>query len=151
MIKKMFFGGIAMENILQNGPLVTAVMSWFLAQLIKVVIVLFKTRELDVAKFFASGGMPSSHSSTVTALATAVGFEEGVTSTLFAISAIFAVIVMYDASGVRLAVSKQAKILNDFFHGRTKDYKLLNELVGHTPYQVIVGAILGIAVAAWYY
>lgn len=86
-----------------------------LAQLTKVVFKLFKTGEFDFAKFFASGGMPSSHASTVTALATGVGVVEGVESTLFAIAAIFAIIVMYDASGVRLAVSKQAKILNEFF------------------------------------
>ncbi|WP_028400098.1 divergent PAP2 family protein [Ectobacillus panaciterrae] len=140
-----------MEHILDNGPLMSAVIAWFLAQFAKVVIVLIKTREVDFAKFFSSGGMPSSHSSTVTALATATGFQEGVASTSFALAVIFAVIVMYDASGVRLAVSRQAKILNDFFHGRAKDYKQLNELVGHTPYQVVVGAVLGAAVAAWYY
>ncbi|MFX3623406.1 MAG: divergent PAP2 family protein [Ectobacillus sp.] len=140
-----------MEHMLRNGPLVCAVLAWFLAQLAKVILTLIETRDFDVSKFFSSGGMPSSHSSTVTALAVAIGFEEGMESTIFALAAIFAIIVMYDASGVRLAVSKQAKILNDFFHGRTKGYQQLNELVGHTPYQVIVGAILGIAVAAWYY
>nr|WP_279664421.1 divergent PAP2 family protein [Ectobacillus ponti] len=130
--------------------MVAAVIAWFLAQLTKVVITLLRTRDLDLSKMFASGGMPSSHSSTVTALATGVGIQEGVESAAFAIAVILAIIVMYDASGVRLAVSMQAKILNDFFHGKIKDYKQLNELVGHTPYQVIVGAILGIAVAAWY-
>ncbi|MGQ0439763.1 cytochrome d ubiquinol oxidase subunit II [Bacillus sp. B-TM1] len=67
-----------------------------------------------------------------------------------AIAAIFAIIVMYDASGVRLAVSKQAKILNEFFHGRQTEYKKLNELVGHTPYEVVVGALLGIIVGVGY-
>jgi len=140
-----------MEHLLANGPLVSAVLAWFLAQLAKVIHVLIKTREINLAKFFASGGMPSSHSATVTALATATGIEHGVDSSLFALTFIFAIIVMYDASGVRLAVSKQAKILNDFFHGRTKNYKQLNELVGHTPYQVIVGAALGVVVAGFYY
>ncbi|PHA03418.1 hypothetical protein COE51_00960 [Bacillus pseudomycoides] len=139
-----------METILHNNPLMSAVIAWFLAQLTKVIITLVKKGEFDFAQFFASGGMPSSHSSTVTALAIAIGIEEGITSSLFAIAVIFAIIVMYDASGVRLAVSKQAKILNDFFHGRQTEYKKLNELVGHTPYQVIVGAILGIVVAIWY-
>ncbi|MEH7463913.1 divergent PAP2 family protein [Bacillus thuringiensis] len=139
-----------METILHNNPLMSAVIAWFLAQLAKVIITLVKKREFDFAQFFASGGMPSSHSSTVTALAIAIGIEEGFSSSIFAIATIFAIIVMYDASGVRLAVSKQAKILNDFFHGRQTEYKKLNELVGHTPYQVIVGALLGIVVAICY-
>ncbi|CAG9613284.1 hypothetical protein BACCIP111899_02498 [Bacillus rhizoplanae] len=139
-----------METILHNNPLMSAVIAWFLAQLTKVIITLIKKREFDFAQFFASGGMPSSHSSTVTALAIAIGIEEGITSSVFAIATIFAIIVMYDASGVRLAVSKQAKILNDFFHGRQTEYKKLNELVGHTPYQVVIGALLGIVVAIWY-
>ncbi|ENQ3107934.1 hypothetical protein SAMN04488168_11196 [Bacillus sp. 491mf] len=139
-----------METILHNNPLMSAVIAWFLAQFTKVIINLVKNREFDFAKFFASGGMPSSHSSTVTALAMAIGIEEGMSSSLFAIATIFAIIVMYDASGVRLAVSKQAKILNDFFHGRQTDYKKLNELVGHTPYQVVIGALLGIVVAICY-
>ncbi|AIK40054.1 divergent PAP2 family protein [Bacillus pseudomycoides] len=139
-----------METILHNDPLMAAVIAWFLAQLTKVIFKLVKTKEFDFAQFFASGGMPSSHSSTVTALATGVGMVEGITSAVFAIAVIFAIIVMYDASGVRLAVSKQAKILNDFFHGRQTEYKKLNELVGHTPYQVVVGAILGIVVGIGY-
>ncbi|PEY39605.1 hypothetical protein CN354_09505 [Bacillus cereus] len=139
-----------METILHNDPLMAAIISWFLAQLTKVIFKLVKTKEFDFAQFFASGGMPSSHSSTVTALATGVGMVEGITSAVFAIAVIFAIIVMYDASGVRLAVSKQAKILNDFFHGRQTEYKKLNELVGHTPYQVVVGAILGIVVGIGY-
>ncbi|WP_439741255.1 divergent PAP2 family protein [Bacillus pseudomycoides] len=139
-----------METILHNDPLMAAVIAWFLAQLTKVIFKLVKTKEFDFAQFFASGGMPSSHSSTVTALATGVGMVEGITSAVFAIAVIFAIIVMYDASGVRLAVSKQAKILNDFFHGRQTEYKKLNELVGHTPYQVVVGAILVIVVGIGY-
>ncbi|MDM5155713.1 divergent PAP2 family protein [Bacillus sp. DX1.1] len=139
-----------METILHNDPLMSAVLAWFIAQLAKVIFKLVKMKEFDFAQFFASGGMPSSHSSTVTALATGVGMVEGIMSSFFAVAAIFAIIVMYDASGVRLAVSKQAKILNEFFHGRQTDYKKLNELVGHTPYQVVVGAILGIVVAIWY-
>lgn len=140
-----------MNMLLANGPLMCASIAWFAAQFAKFILTLIKTKEIDLAKFFSSGGMPSSHSSTVTALATAIAIKEGIDSSFFAITIIFAIIVMYDASGVRLAVSKQAKILNDFFHGKMRDYKQLNEFVGHTPYQVIVGAILGIIVAALYY
>ncbi|MBO9129109.1 divergent PAP2 family protein [Bacillus sp. 165] len=139
-----------MEVIFKNDPLVAAIIAWFLAQLAKVVIAIFRTGRFELELFFSSGGMPSSHSSTVTALATSIAIDDGVESTTFALALIFAVIVMYDASGVRLAVSHQAKILNDFFHGKMKNYKMLNELVGHTPYQVIAGAILGVVVAVWY-
>ncbi|WP_088041702.1 divergent PAP2 family protein [Bacillus sp. EAC] len=134
-------------TIFHNGPLMSALIAWFIAQFAKVVIHLIKEREFDLSKFFASGGMPSSHSSTVTGLALSVGLRNGFESVVFAIAVIFAIIIMYDASGVRLAVSKHAKLLNDFFHGRIKDYKALNELVGHTSYEVVVGALIGIIVA----
>lgn len=134
-------------TIFHNEPLISAVLAWFLAQFLKVIIHLFKEKEVDLSKFFASGGMPSSHSSTVTGLALSVGLTEGFGNVTFAISAIFATIIMYDASGVRLAVSKHAKLLNDFFHGRIKNYKALNELVGHTSYEVVVGALIGIIIA----
>ena len=94
-----------METILHNDPLMAAVISWFLARFTKVVFKLVKTGEFDFAMFFASGVMPSSHASTVTAFASGVAVVEGVESSMFAIAAIFAIIVMYDASGVRLAVS----------------------------------------------
>ncbi|MGM9987818.1 MAG: divergent PAP2 family protein [Bacillaceae bacterium] len=134
-------------NIFQNGPLMAAVIAWFLAQLSKVIIHLFKTRDLDFSLFFASGGMPSSHSSTVSALAVAIGLQEGFDSSYFAIALIFAIVVMYDAKGVRYAVSKHAKLLNDFFHGKLPKYQSLNELIGHTTFEVIIGALLGIVVA----
>mgnify|MGYP003583753468 CR=1 FL=1 len=134
-------------TILHNEPLISAVIAWFIAQFLKVIIHLFKEKEFDISKFFASGGIPSSHSSTVTGLALSVGLTEGFGNVTFAISAIFATIIMYDASGVRLALSKHAKLLNDFFYGRIKNYKALNELVGHTSYEVVVGAVIGIIIA----
>lgn len=137
-------------SVFQNDPLIAAFIAWFLAQFAKILIHLFKTKEFNLEKLFASGGMPSSHSSTVCALTVSIGIQEGMNSTLFALSAIFSVIIMYDATGVRLAVSKHAKLLNDFFHGRIKDYKNLNELVGHTGIEVLVGALLGILVALFY-
>lgn len=133
--------------IFNNAPLTAAVIAWFIAQLGKVVIHLIKKRDLDFSLFFASGGMPSSHSSTVSALAISTGIHEGFDSTYFAIAIIFAIIVMYDAKGVRLAVSKHAKVLNDFFHGKLPSYQSLNELVGHTTLEVIIGAILGVITA----
>jgi acid phosphatase family membrane protein YuiD len=138
-------------KLIHNEILLIAVLSWFFAQFAKFIINIFKFKKVDIGFLFASGGMPSSHSSTVTSLATAVGFKEGFDSALFAISCIMAIIVMYDASGVRLAVSKQAKILNEMFEKKSVTYKKLNELVGHTPIQVFVGAILGIAIAILYH
>lgn len=95
---------------------------------------------------FASGGMPSSHSSTVVALAVVIGFQEGFSSSIFALAVIFATIIMYDATGVRQAVGVQAKLLNDYFKGIRHETALLNELVGHTEFQVFVGLLLGLAV-----
>lgn len=136
-------------TILHNDPLMSAFIAWFIAQFSKVIIHLIREKDFDISKFFASGGMPSSHSSTVTALALSVGLKVGFESIEFAIAVIFAIIIMYDATGVRLAVSKHAKLLNDFFHGRIKNYKALNELVGHTSFEVVVGAIIGIVVAVF--
>lgn len=94
--------------------------------------------------------MPSSHTSLVTALATAIGVEQGLSSPIFALAAVFASVVMYDAAGVRRAVSIQARLLNrmmdDFFARRGFDQGRMRELVGHTPLQVIVGALLGLAI-----
>lgn len=131
-----------------NHVLWAAVVAWLVAQALKIVIALLRTRRLDLRLITASGGMPSSHSALVTALAVAVARVNGLGSSNFAIAAAFAGVVMYDASGVRLAVSKQARILNfmidDFFHERGIDTKRLGELIGHTPFEVLVGALLGI-------
>ncbi len=128
--------------------------SWAIAQIIKVVIGLVKERRFNWSYFVASGGMPSSHSATVAALATSVGIIYGINSVSFAISAILAIVVMYDAAGVRRSVSRQAFILNrimrELREQRPRDMleKDLRELVGHSPFQVFVGAALG-AFIAW--
>lgn len=96
--------------------------------------------------------MPSSHSAFVTSLGTAIGLTEGFHSTLFALSAAFALIVMYDASGVRRAAGKQAKVLNTIIEDlrmRELHPERLRELLGHTPFEVLIGAILGIVIAVW--
>lgn len=131
-----------------NRPLWAAALGWFIAQLIKTVASLGKERRLNLGHLVASGGMPSSHSALVVGLATAVGRVDGLQSTAFALAAVFAGVVMYDAAGVRLAVSRQARILNlmleDFFHERGLRETRLRELIGHTPVQVVVGALIGI-------
>lgn len=132
-----------------NRELWAALAGWFIAQLIKTLITLRKERKFNLGHLVASGGMPSSHSALVTGLATAVARVNGLNSSLFALAAVFAGVVMYDAAGVRLAASRQARILNkmldDLFHERGLREERLRELIGHTPIQVFAGALIGIA------
>jgi uncharacterized protein len=138
--------------------LIISVCTWAIAQLIKVIIVLIQKKQFDFRVLIAPGGMPSSHSATVSALVTSVAIVEGVESTLFAISAILAIIVMYDAAGLRRSVGKQAAALNrivrELKDRRTIGYseKELLELIGHSTFQVIVGACLGVAISLlWFF
>ncbi len=143
-----------MQNInnplLQNHVLVAAFLSWAIAQVSKTILELFKQRKLIISRLVSSGGMPSSHSALVTGLATATGRQMGVSSPLFAVAVVLASIVMYDAAGVRRAVSIQARILNQMieeaFQGSPMAEKRLRELIGHTPIQVMAGGILGFCV-----
>jgi len=127
--------------------------AWALAQLIKVITVLIKDRRLDFRYFVSSGGMPSAHSATVCALATAVALVQGLDSVDFGITAILAIVVMYDAAGVRRAVSRQSILLNRIVkeimvkRPRGEVEHDLRELIGHTPFQVFVGGLLGISMA----
>jgi len=134
--------------LLENRILIAAVVAWLLAQTIKLLVELVRTRHLDLRYMVSPGGMPSSHSSLVTGLATAVAREEGLGSPLFAAAAVFASIVMYDAAGVRQAVSEQARILNrmldELFTQRAFSERRLRELLGHTPLEVFAGLVLGL-------
>ena len=138
-----------LEALLGNRVLIAPLLAWLIAQLIKTLMILVRNRRLDLRKFVSAGGMPSAHSAVVMALVTAVGRRQGVDSPVFALAVWFAVIVMYDAAGVRRAVGAQAGILNrmldDVFVSHNFNEKRLVELIGHTPVQVIAGAILGIA------
>ncbi len=133
--------------------LASAFIGWLTAQVIKVIIAIFdKPRRNLLEVLFSNGGMPSSHSSTVTALATACALTQGLGSPLFAISMILAVVVMIDASGVRYETGKQATVIKQiteklFSEDAQEINAGLKELVGHTPTQVLMGAILGVAVA----
>lgn len=124
--------------------------TWFFIQLFKVVWDLVKTRRFNFKRILGAGGMPSSHSAVATSLATLVGRSEGFNSPIFAISAIFACVVMYDAAGVRRAAGKQAKLLNKIIEtpglSNVEVTERLVEVLGHTPLQVIVGAFIGIVV-----
>ena len=138
------------HSVFDNRVLVAAFLAWALAQISKIFYELICQRRLILSRLVSSGGMPSSHSALVTGLATATGREIGVTSPVFAIAVVLASIVMYDAAGVRRAVSIQARILNQMieeaFQGSPMAEKRLRELIGHTPVQVFVGALLGLVV-----
>ena len=137
------------SEIFSNKVLLISMFACFLAQLFK--IFTGDQKKIQISIIFTSGGMPSSHSSFVTSLSTLVGMEYGFNSTEFAVVAVFSMIIMYDASGVRRAVGKQAVILNqivdDLQHKKHIEQKKLKELVGHTPVEVFFGAILGIITA----
>jgi uncharacterized protein len=137
-----------LAQALQNDVLAISLLAGFTAQGLKLVFTFFQTGKLDLRVLVQAGGMPSSHSALVTALATGVGIKRGFDSVEFAIASIMAFIVMYDAAGVRQAAGKQARILNkmieDLFTEKPQyAEKRLKELLGHTPFQVIAGAVLG--------
>ena len=139
-------------EILANRVLMVSVVCWFVAQALKVVFTYIVERRWDFGRFFGLGGMPSSHSSVVCGLATAVGFAEGFYSSGFAIAVILACVVMTDAAGVRRAAGKQAALLNRIVqdmiaNGRGLTYETLKELLGHSPFEVTIGALLGILIA----
>ena len=136
--------------------LITAVLGWAVAQVVKTIIDFGINRKVNLERLVGSGGMPSCHSSTVCALCVGAGMEYGLGSSAFALSAILAIIVMYDARGVRRETGTQAEVLNqimDFFRlPENGEFKLefnqeqLKVLIGHTPVQVAAGAVLGIIV-----
>ena len=142
------------KALVNNYVMASAFVAWFFAQVIKVVMALFdKEEKRHILKvMFATGGMPSSHSSAVTALCISCAIMEGLGSPLFAISFVLAGVVMIDASGVRYETGKQAQIINKitkkiFSENSDEVNAGLKELVGHTPFQVFVGFLLGFAVA----
>lgn len=126
--------------------------AWFIAQFYKVISAIIFDKTFDFKRFWGTGGMPSSHSSTATSLATSIAIVEGMSSSYFAIAVIFSGIVMYDAAGIRRAAGKQAGVLNKIVERLTQKIEErihdenLKELLGHTPFEVLIGALLGIFV-----
>ena len=141
------------NEIITNKVLIIPICSWTIAQIMKVIIKMLRKKQLDLGLLVASGGMPSSHVALVIALATSVAVIEGLGSVVFGISAIFALVVIYDAAGVRRSVGQQSIILNRIireFRERRPITELghdLKEFVGHTQLQVLAGAVVGIVVA----
>ena len=145
-----------LEQIITNKILVTAFLGYFTAQIVKAVIEAVMDHTFSLKRLFSgNGGMPSSHSSTVCAMATMTAFTMGTGSFEFAFSVVFAIVVMVDASGVRRETGNQAVILNELmeYFAKLKDnpprfsQEKLKELIGHTPLQVQTGAVLGVIVA----
>ncbi|KAB2492245.1 divergent PAP2 family protein [Priestia endophytica] len=149
-------------DLLLNYPLISALVAIFFAQAVKVPLEFLATRKFDVRLAFSTGGMPSSHSAAVTSLATAVGISEGFSSPFFAISFVLAVIVMFDATGVRRHAGEQAIAINrlvedwNTFMSEAKKWpkkeqqekqQKLKELLGHQPIEVFFGALTGIIIA----
>ncbi len=133
-----------------NKILNVSILAWFTAQILKLILVVITERRLDFGRLTGSGGMPSAHSAAVCACAASIAKLYGYASPYFAIAALMAVVVMYDATNVRRAAGEQAKVLNyimDNWKGKSPEFfgKQLKELLGHTPLQVFFGALLGIA------
>ena len=137
-------------ELLENKALVAAVLAWFFAQVIKVVLVFVEERRLDFSKMISSGGMPSSHSALISAMAASVGKTAGLDSVEFAIAAVVSLVVMYDAANVRREAGKHAELLNkiarDLYPDNHMNQEKLKELLGHKLIEVAAGAILGITI-----
>ncbi|MEG1997144.1 MAG: divergent PAP2 family protein [Clostridiales bacterium] len=140
-------------GLCNNKIFLTACSGWLIAQLLKVILHVLVNREWSWERLFGAGGMPSSHAAAVCALLTAIIYEYGTGSVAFAITAVLTVIVLHDARGVRLETGKQAQVLNTIINSlHDLDFRALQEiklkeLVGHTPSQVAIGAIIGVGIA----
>ena len=147
-------------KILTNPVLIVPGCAWVIGQILKLIINTIMTKECSIERLFGDGGMPSGHSSIVTALAVSIGLFKGFDTAEFAIAFIFAAVVMRDAMGVRLETGKQAAsiikiadLLNDYFSEYDDKIRTdkLKVLVGHTPLQVVCGSILGAVVSVIFY
>lgn len=138
-------------DLLTNPYLLTGVSSWLIAQVLKVIIYAILNKKIDITRLFGDGGMPSGHSATVSSLATVTALLCGPGSFQFAIATILAIIVCHDAMGVRRETGKQAVVLNDILKifetlsEETLPEVKLKELVGHSPLQVTMGVLIGVA------
>ena len=141
-----------LNELLLNRSLIIAATAWLTAGVLKVFVELLVNKKFNISRVFGAGGMPSSHTATVVALSISLGYYEGLKSASFALAVIFTIIVIHDAVGVRLETGKQAKVLNKMLFESKAFSELdfetaLKEYVGHTPFQALIGAIVGAAVA----
>ncbi|MBF0486361.1 MAG: divergent PAP2 family protein [Candidatus Omnitrophica bacterium] len=145
----------AILQMSRNRVLLITLAVWVLGQGIKIVINLLRGKRFNFRWFLGTGGMPSSHAAGVSALATACGMEYGFQSGLFALAAVFAMVTMFDAQGVRRSTGEQAEILNrvidDMYWHKRVEMGRIREFVGHTPVQVLVGTLLGVGLTILFY
>ena len=139
------------REIFHNQVLIITLLSWIIAQAIKVLLGVIRERKFNFRWFIGTGGMPSSHAAGASALATTSGLSQGFDSVIFALACVFALVTMFDAQGVRRQTGQQAEILNRilddiYWRGKVESIQLI-ELIGHTPIQVIIGSIIGIFLA----
>ncbi len=143
---------IDLSLIFRNKIVIIAFIAWVLNQSLKLIFFYITEKRWDIRRFVGAGGMPSTHSALSMCVATTIGLKEGWDSPLFALAIVIAFIIMADAAGVRRETGEQAKVLNKIILEFFKEIKLkdkrLKELVGHTPFEVIVGAFMGI-IMAW--
>lgn len=139
------------QGIIKNKVLITSLAAWVVAQTVKVMLGIIREKRFNFKWFVGTGGMPSSHVAGMMSLATSVGFACGFSSYQFAIAVVLALIVMFDAQGVRRSAGKQAVILNrildDIYWKKAIEEKRLKELLGHTPVEVFAGAVIGILIS----
>ncbi|KAK9824280.1 hypothetical protein WJX72_009145 [[Myrmecia] bisecta] len=143
-----FMGTGGLKGIFSNGPFIAAFIAFVIAQCLKVFTFWYAERRWDFSRLIGSGGMPSSHTALVVSLTTAIGVLQGTSSDVFAIGLILSLVVMYDASGVRLHAGRQASVLNMIITELPPDHPVsdtrpLRDTIGHTPLQVAIGAMLG--------
>ena len=149
---------VSLDSVLHNQVLMTALVAWITAVVAKAFITLVSQRRLPLESFLGTGGMPSTHTTPVAALAFMIGFTEGFDSTLFAIGLTLMAVVMYDASGIRRQAGSHAKAINMIFKGLVEHEQIrsiqlveLRELLGHEPIEVAGGAIIGFLTAFYIY
>ncbi|MFB3919588.1 hypothetical protein BU251_07960 [Candidatus Velamenicoccus archaeovorus] len=145
---------LVIYEIVHNHVLIVTFLAWLTAQTIKVALGVLRTKRFDFRWFIGTGGMPSAHSAGSSALAVVIGTDYGFDSPLFALGVVFAIVTMFDAQGVRRSTGKQASILNKilddiYWQGKIEEDRL-KELIGHTPIEVIMGAIIGILLGLIY-
>lgn len=142
------------NDLFTNRMLFVALLAWFVAQFLKILLHLIATKQLNLHLIMESGGMPSSHSAIICAVCIAIGRHDGFGSPLFALATVIAMIVMYDAMGVRRATGEQGKVLNKLIDMMNISEQLqitLKEVIGHKPMEVLAGAILGILSGVLFY
>ena len=144
-----------LKTIILNKILMITITVWTIAQGVKVLLGVIEERRFNFKWFIGTGGMPSSHAAGATALATTCGLDKGFDSHIFALATVFALVTMFDAQGVRRDTGKQAELLNKimddiYFRGKIESEKL-KELIGHTPIQVLMGALMGLFLAMYLY